>query len=308
MIIFDGDARAAELEAETKQRVYALAEQGRHLKIAAILFEEDKGSQLYTRLKSEAAQRAGIAYEVHTFSLRDGVEAVVQTLDELNADETVTGIIIQKPWRKTWAEAKGIAQDSTPKAVRQAFNSWWHYLVERIDLSKDVDGLHPQTLSAVENGNWQEKGLVLPATAGAILDILKSAWTELNIDENQAKKDKIMVIGRSDIVGLPVFYELKNQGFDVQLLTRDDFAQRKESGRGLKDAKVVVSATGVQHLITGDLLTDESIVIDAGEPRPDVEFESVKDGVDFITPVPGGVGPMTVSFLLGNAVALVDID
>lgn len=292
MIIFDGDQRAAQLEQQLQQQVQALVRQGTVLKIAAILFEEDAGSQLYTRLKSEAAVRAGIEYEVYEFSMSANVEQVAQKIVELNQDSTVTGIIIQKPWRNTWVKVKGINQDKGIKAVRQAFNAWWEFLTSKIELSKDVDGLHPD----------QKK--ILPATAKAVMTILDEAYLELKISTTDQLQQQIFVLGRSDIVGQPVFAELVKKGFKVKMLTRDDVKQRLNSPKMFLDADVIISATGVEHLVTGGMVKKGVIVIDVGEPRPDADLESMNSKAAFITPVPGGVGPMTVMSLLANCVKL----
>lgn len=292
MIIFDGNKLAAQLEQKLRQEVEALGNLGAKLKIAAILFTEDTGSQLYTRLKSEAAARVGIEYEVHQFSMTEGTAGVEQKLVALNEDASVTGIIIQKPWRNTWAKVKGISQDKGTKAVRQAFNSWWQFLVSKIDLIKDVDGLHPA----------QSK--VLSATAKAVLTILDQAFGELKISSERQLQQQVLVLGRSDIVGRPVFDELENRGFLLKMLTRDNVKQRLESNKKFLDADVIISATGVKHLVTGEMVKKGVIAIDVGEPRPDIDLESMRGKAAFITPVPGGVGPMTVVSLLKNCVTI----
>ncbi|MFH1959050.1 MAG: bifunctional 5,10-methylenetetrahydrofolate dehydrogenase/5,10-methenyltetrahydrofolate cyclohydrolase [Patescibacteria group bacterium] len=304
MIIFNGDKLSAQLEQNLKQEVQVLHNQGIQLKIAAILFKEDRGSQLYTQLKSEAAKRVGIDYEVCTFSMTEGTDGIEQKIIELNKDETVTGIIIQKPWRNTWAEVKGIVQEKGQKAVRQAFNAWWQLLTSKIDQQKDVDGLHPDTLTAIKDNTWQKQHKVLPATAKAVLTILDKAFLELKISQDKQRQKQIFILGWSDIVGQPVFYELQNKGFNAKVLTRDDVNQRLSSSKKLTDADVIISATGVKHLISGKMVKKGVIVIDVGEPRPDVDFESMKTKAAFITPVPGGVGPMTVVGLLKNCVTI----
>lgn len=292
MIVFDGDKLAAQMEQDLKQEVRVLRDGGVKLKIAAILFTQDAGSQLYTQLKSEAARRVGIEYEVHEFSMTAGTDEVEQKLLKLNQDDTVTGIIIQKPWRNTWAKVKGIDQTKGAKSVRQAFTSWWQFLTSKIDHAKDVDGLHPQ----------QDR--ILPATAQAILTILNQAFTDLKISDTGQKQLQVLVLGRSDIVGQPVFRELQNRGFQVKLLTRDDVEQRLNSSKKFLDADIIISATGVKYLINGELVKKGVIVIDVGEPRPDVDLESMKNKAAFITPVPGGVGPMTVVSLLKSCVTI----
>ncbi|MBD3279845.1 MAG: hypothetical protein GF390_04020, partial [Candidatus Pacebacteria bacterium] len=105
----------------------------------------------------------------------------------------------------------------------------------------------------------------------------------------------------------PLFYELKNQGHEAELLGRQALHHRVAQNQGLKDGQVVVTATGVAGLVTGELISSGTIVIDAGEPQPDVDFASVRPKASFITPVPGGVGPVTVSCLLENSLDLCDI-
>ena len=304
MIIFDGDQLAAEYETQIKKEVNNLRDHGIKPKIAAILFTEDIGSQLYTQLKSEAAKRVGIDYEVDTFSLTEGTDRVEQKIIDLNQDPSITGIIIQKPWRNTWAKVKGISQDKGIKAVRQAFNNWWKFLTSKIELVKDVDGLHPDTLMTIKNNTWQQQHRVLPATASAVLTILSKAFLKLKISQDDQHQKQILILGRSDIVGQPVFYELSNQGFQVKMLTRDDVEQRLNSSKKFTDADIIISATGVKHLIVGDMVKQGVIMIDVGEPQPDIDLESIQNKAAFITPVPGGVGPMTVVSLLKNCVTI----
>lgn len=298
MIIFDGNQQAAQREQELLLRVKELRTKGKQIKIASVLFTEDSGSQLYTQLKKEAAERVGIEYALYPFSLQGKSEAVVEQIKQLNQDPTVTGIIIQKPWQRTWQQV--LMVEGEPKAVRQAYTTWWRYLTSALDITKDVDGLHPETLAAIERGIWQEDGRVMPATARAVLQILEEARAEKTIPDQA----RYAILGRSDLLGLPLYHELKNQGLQVELLGKKDLERRVEAGQDLKDIDVIVSATGVKHLITGQLVKDEVVVVDVGEPKPDVDFESVSPKASFITPVPGGVGPMTVVCLLENAVQL----
>lgn len=311
MIIFDGEQLAARLEQDLIQQVGALDKQGTQLKIAAILFTEDSGSQLYTQLKSEAAARVGIGYQVHEFSLRAGTAPIEAQLAALNQDPNITGVIIQKPTKKTWLQAKGVARDSSKKDKRRAFNAWWSFLTTLIDLKKDVDGLHPQTLSAIEK-NTRQPWQLLPATARGVMAILEKAFAQLHLDKNQQSQLRFLVLGRSDIVGQPVFYELKNRGLQVEMLGREEIKQRLMSCQKTNQplaAEVIISATGVKHLLRSEGVAPGSIVIDVGEPRPDVDFPSIQAQPPekqpaFITPVPGGVGPMTVVSLLENCLAL----
>lgn len=289
MIIFQGQQFAKQKELELLQRVKNLSP-GHHLKIAAILFQEDKGSQLYTRLKKEAAERVGIGYAVASFSMSDEVAGILSKLNHLNNDASVTGIIIQKPAKTVWQSVtQGSAED---------FQTWWQTLVTQIKPQKDVDGLHPNTLSHIQKGDWQQTGCVMPATAKAVLLILAEAEKQLG------ELGKIVILGKSDILGQPLYYEFKNQGKHVEMIGSKELQQKIEQGVGLKDAQVVISATGRPRLITGDLLAENSVVIDVGEPQPDVDRESVSLKAAFLTPVPGGVGPVTIVSLLENAIHL----
>ncbi|PIR63977.1 MAG: hypothetical protein CO156_01265 [Candidatus Pacebacteria bacterium CG_4_9_14_3_um_filter_40_12] len=298
MYIYDGNQRAQELEKGVQREVKALFEKGVNLTIAAILFTEDSGSRLYTRLKGEAAARSGISYRVYEFSLIDSVETVQAKINQLNGDDSITGIIIQKPWRKTWQKLQG----STASAKEYA--TWWTSLVSALSVQKDVDGLHPESLAAIKHGNWQDQGRVLPATAQAVLTILDD-FSQQN--QKPLSSYNISIIGKSDLLGTPLYFELKRRGVMCELLGRTELQEKIEAGAGLTQSDIIVSATGVSGLITEKLLGEGTALIDVGEPQPDVDLESVISSgkVSFITPVPGGVGPLTIVSLLQNAVFLV---
>lgn len=297
MIIYDGNARALEIEQTIRSEVAALYEQGIEIVVAAILFTEDSGSRLYTRLKGEAAARCGISYRVYEFSLADPVETIQAKIAQLNADKTITGIIIQKPWRKTWKKFQ------TAETAAKDYNIWWTSLVSKLAIEKDVDGLHPESLRAIKAGTWQQQGRVLPATAQAVLTILDdfSAQTHKSLNTYN-----ITIIGRSDLLGTPLFFELQSRGVPCELLGRAELQEKIDAGVGLTEADIIVSATGVSGLITAELIGEGSAIIDVGEPQPDVDLESVISSkkASFITPVPGGVGPLTIVCLLQNAVFL----
>lgn len=309
MTIFDGYEFANRREAELKARLVQITEQGiARPQVAAILFSEDKGSQLYTQFKHDAAERIGIGYQVHQFSIKDHQSEdpnspVLAKLQELNQDSNITGIIIQKPWRSVWAQTMVVERD-----VKSSFDAWWQSLTDQINQDKDVDGLHPETLQSIQSGTWHEQGKVLPATCRAVLQILDKG-ANLDYEEFRTAGKKVLILGKSDILGLPLYYVLKNQGANVESLDSQDFKARQDSGQLLSDADVVVSATGRHLLIKGNMLKPGCVVIDVGEPRPDLDRESLPTDPalqpSFITPVPGGVGPMTVVSLMENALDLV---
>ena len=288
MIIFDGTAAALVREHALAERLTQLAlPVSPH--IGAIVFSEDAGSRLYTGLKAEAAARVGIGYTPVFFSLHDAPETVIAQLKHWRSDAQITGVIVQKPMRAVWLSA---GLDPAQYA------RWWQRLVAAIPEDKDVDGLHPSTMAAIQAGTWREQGRVLPATCAAVLTILEAA------EQGSQKKlleESVAVIGKSDLLGLPLFSELKNRGVAVQLLGKRELAELKEQGRGLQEFSVIVTATGTPGLITKDLIQPGCTIIDAGEPKPDVDRASVGDIPGFMTPVPGGVGPLTIISLLENA-------
>lgn len=295
MVIFDPQPYLQAQEAQLKQRVATLVSQGRVPKIAAILYNEDRGSQLYTWIKSELAAKIGIGYEIHEFCIRDGVEKVMAVIKQLNDDPSVTGIIVQKPMRKVWVAANLL--DGQEKDIKQAFDSWWRLQTQAISPAKDVDGLHPSIIGVIAAGQLVEQKRVLPATARAVLEILATAKIDLN-------GKKIVILGKSDLLGLPLYTYFLNKKYQVEMIGHGELESRLNSGQKLTDADVVISATGVKNLVTGEMLKQGAAVVDVGEPRGDVDAASVASRASFLTPVPGGVGPMTVMCLMANCVDL----
>ncbi|MDQ5951001.1 MAG: Methenyltetrahydrofolate cyclohydrolase [Patescibacteria group bacterium] len=304
MTTYDGNAKAAAKEEQLKAKVDRLDVKPQ---IGAILFTEDAGSRLYTRLKKEAAERLGMQYHVRELPIWKPLEEIADIIDEYNFNPEITGVIIQKPMRRVWEEEMG--------DVDISYQEWWEVLVKLIDERKDVDGLHPSSMEAIADGTWKEKGKVLPATCQAVIDILVDYCREvINKKPEEMSGDsalkclenkKIIILGKSDLLGKPLYYYLHNLHINVEMIGSKELQERVASGVALTDADVVVTATGRHHLITGEMLKEGSAVIDVGEPRPDVEFESVSTKADFVTPVPGGVGPMTVVCLMENGVKLV---
>lgn len=333
MILFSTATLVKQKEFALAKKVADLQKDGKHITVAAVLFTEDAGSVLYTNKKREAAERVGMNYQVYEFSMIDPLEKILQKIQELNNDPTVTGIIIQKPWRSKWQEVtanlsishessdqgKLITTDKsnqfiyTPNAPTSftedlttikpiSFDSWWHTLTSALSESKDVDGLHPNTLESIKRNTWRKENRVLPATCKAVLEIMELAFLQTNTPRQSSK---IAIIGKSELLGIPLQAELRNLHFDsVRMLGRRELKQLTSIAAMLTDFDVIVSSTGQRNLITGDMIKKGTIVIDVGEPQPDVEYISVKDKAGFLTPVPGGVGPMTIVCLLENAVEL----
>ena len=302
MIILDGIQMAQQREEALHQQIAALPAGSPQPTIAAILFTEDPGSVLYTTKKSEAAQRVGIVYRVFPFSMLEEVGVVQAQIQSLNDDPTVTGIIIQKPTRKMWQDVFQQQSSSSESESQLHFDEWWQSLISEINPAKDVDGLHPSTLKALQENTWQIEGKVLPATCRAVIAMLEEA--DQTLHSLFYPDTQFAILGKSDLLGQPLFYYLKNQNLSVSLMGSKDLAHRQEMGLGLRDTDVVISSTGRPNLITADLLKPGCVVIDVGEPQGDVDFESVKSVAAVVTPVPGGVGPMTVICLLENCYQL----
>lgn len=291
MVLFDGITEATALETELAQQVRAVTQAGGRIRVEAILFAEDTGSQVYTHLKREAAERVGIEYVVETFSILDEAARVVATIDRANRDWQVTGTIVQKPSKATWKRLTGRSD--------MEYQLWWQTIMSAVAPEKDVDGLHPQSIAAITTSNQSINELLLPATCQAVLHVLDVAKTELR-EENLGKT---IILGRTDLVGIPLQAVLQKQGVDVILLGSKEFASRQESEQFLLDAHVIVSATGKEHLITAMAVSPGVVLIDVGEPKPDID-PAAHAKARFVSPVPGGVGPLTVQFLLRNALQL----
>ena len=199
-MIFNGEKLAKQKALKLKTKVAAYREQGIYPKIAAIFFHEDAASALYTSLKKATAENLGIVYQAKAFSFTTPVAEIQEYLESLNTDPSITGIIIQKPWTKKWLEA----------VPNGDFKIWWSSLVSNIatkkshDVNKDVDGLSPDTLSSIKRGTWMQEQMVLPATARAVLSILKDYRANVDPDFLYLT-EKVLIIGQSDLLGRPLF-------------------------------------------------------------------------------------------------------
>ena len=221
--ILDGYKLAEQFQKQLKVEVDALSEQGIKPTVAAILFREDTGSQLYTQLKKEMALSLGIEYRVFEFSVLDKIENVLAKIKELNQQIEITGIIIQKPWRKTWVDA----HDS--EINKEAFNSWWEELVVTIAIEKDIDGLHPSNLLAIQQGEWREKGRVLPATCQAVLRLLELAFqTDHLFSKLRTEQLKTIIIGKSDLLGQPLHAVMTSKNCMVEMIGSKELSKRIE--------------------------------------------------------------------------------
>lgn len=274
-MIISGKELSAKLKAEMAERVATFpAEYGRVPHLVVILVGEDPGSVSYVKGKAKASAEVGIRNT--TIRRPDTIteEELLGMIAELNADDGVDGILVQLPLPKHIDEDKIIAA---------------------IDKSKDVDGFHPLNVAAL----WQKQPCTLPCTPKGIIKMLKSAGVEISGRE-------AVVIGRSNIVGLPVSKLLLDENATVTIA----HSRTKNLGEVTRRADILVVAIGRPKFVKADMVKDGAVVIDVGVNRDpetgklcgDVDFAAIEPKASVITPVPGGVGPMTICCLMENTI------
>ena len=269
-IIFNGREFAKNKEVALKIKVWDLAWHGIKPKLVSILVGDDPSSKLYTQLKEKKARQLGCEMEIYEIGLRRDIGYIVNLIRFLNSKEDVHGIMVQLPLPKRLA---GFTSE----------------VVKAIDPKKDVDGLRPDSL-------------YLHPTSKAVVEIIEEArkvtWKKPIIRIRARKIDDVVcVIGASGMVGRPLVKKLKELGYPV--------LEADKNTKNLKEisqkAKILVSATGVPGLIKKNFgMKRQIIVIDVGSPKGDVDFDKIIKKSKFITPVPGGVGPVTITCLIEN--------
>lgn len=266
---------SAKLKAEMAERVATFpAEYGRVPHLVVILVGEDPGSVSYVKGKAKASAEVGIRNT--TIRRPDTIteDELLGMIAELNADDGVDGILVQLPLPKHIDEDKIIAA---------------------IDKSKDVDGFHPLNVAAL----WQKQPCTLPCTPKGIIKMLKNAGVEISGRE-------AVVIGRSNIVGLPVSKLLLDENATVTIA----HSRTKNLGEVTRRADILVVAIGRPKFVKADMVKEGAVVIDVGVNRDpetgklcgDVDFAAIEPKASVITPVPGGVGPMTICCLMENTI------
>lgn len=274
-MIISGKELSAKLKAEMAERVATFpAEYGRVPHLVVILVGEDPGSVSYVKGKAKASAEVGIRNT--TIRRPDTIteDELLGMIAELNADDGVDGILVQLPLPKHIDEDKIIAA---------------------IDKSKDVDGFHPLNVAAL----WQKQPCTLPCTPKGIIKMLKSAGVEISGRE-------AVVIGRSNIVGLPVSKLLLDDNATVTIA----HSRTKNLGEVTRRADILVVAIGRPKFVKADMVKEGAVVIDVGVNRDpetgklcgDVDFAAIEPKASVITPVPGGVGPMTICCLMENTI------
>ena len=271
MIKMDGKALSLSLEVELKLKVDALREKNARIpKLVVVLVGDNPASQTYVKNKAKACERVGFLSEIIELDGSISQEIVLATIDRLNRDETVDGILVQLPVPKH-LDAKAI--------------------VHALDPNKDVDGLHPLNVAKLYEN---EKGFV-PCTPKGIMRLLK----EYQID---VVGKHCVVLGRSNLVGRPVAQLLLNENATVTIC----HSKTQNLSEFTKQADIIVVAIGRANFLTSKDVNHVECIIDVGINRVDgklvgdVAYDELVDKVDAMTPVPGGVGPMTIGMLLEN--------
>lgn len=271
--LIDGKATSQALRDEIQNEVTGLKTRGISPGLAVVLVGEDPASQVYVRNKDRAAQNVGIRAETHRLPATTTQSELLALVDALNADKAVHGILVQLPLPKGLDEME---------------------VVRRIDPAKDVDGLHPANVAALVMG---EPGLFPCTPAGCI--VLCDRYG-IALEGKHA-----VVIGRSMLVGKPVAQMLLARNATVTIA----HSRTANLAEVCRSADVIIAAVGRLGLVRGDWVKPGAAVIDVGINRKpdgklagDVAFDEVADVAGAVTPVPGGVGPMTIALLLSNTV------
>ena len=269
--IIDGKAVSAKVKEEIRIETEKLKAQGVEIGLAVVIVGNDPASQVYVRNKEKACETVGFNSFKYALPEETTEEELLALVDKLNNDDKVDGILVQLP---------------LPKHLDDKI------IINNIRPDKDVDAFHPVNVGKIMIGDYS----FLPCTPAGVMELIKSTGTEI------AGKECV-VIGRSNIVGKPQAMLLLHQSGTVTIC----HSKTKDLAKVTSRADILVAAVGRAKMITADYVKDGAVVIDVGMNRDengklcgDVDFENVKDKASYITPVPGGVGPMTIAMLMKN--------
>ena len=271
--LIDGKELAKNISQELKKENDKLKEKGINAKLAVILVGDDNASKVYIKNKSKACNDVGIEFEEILLDSNTTMDKLLNVIENLNLREDINGILLQSPIPKELN-------------IQEAF--------EKIDYRKDVDGFNPINVGKLMIG---QDGFI-PCTPYGIVRMLE----EYNIP---VEGKNAVVIGRSNIVGKPLSQCLLNKNATVTVC----HSRTRDIQNVTKNADILICAVGKLNMVTEDMVKDGAVVIDVGMNRKengklagDVDFENVKEKTSYITPVPGGVGPMTIAMLMNNVI------
>jgi len=281
--IIDGKAIAADIRAELKDEVARLKEQNIVPGLGVILVGDDPASRSYVTAKERACEEIGIFSDDNRLPAETTQEELLALVRRMNGDDRINGILVQLP---------------LPKHIDESA------VLLAVDPSKDVDGFHPVNVGKMVVG----ERAFLPCTPHGILQLLARSGVE-------TEGAHAVVVGRSNIVGKPVANLLLQKKDGANATVTICHTRTKDTGAFTRQADIIIAAAGRPNTITADMVRDGAVVIDVGVNRVDdptrkrgyrlvgdVDFDAVSEKASLITPVPGGVGPMTITMLLANTV------
>ena len=272
-ILIDGKELAKKTRQNLKLECDELKKEGINPKLAVIMVGDNPASKVYVKNKSKACQEVGIEYEEYLLDSNIKQEELIKLIKKLNEDKTINGILLQSPI------PNGLD-------INEAFRT--------IDYKKDVDGFHPMNVGKLALG----QDTFVSCTPYGVMRMFE----EYNID---LCGKNVVILGRSNIVGKPLSQCCLNKNATVTIC----HSKTQNTKKITKEADIVISAIGKPKFITQDMVKDGAVIIDVGINRDengkivgDVDFENVKEKASYITPVPGGVGPMTIAMLINNVI------
>ena len=276
--IIDGKAIAAAVRQDAAAEVRALVEKGIQPGLAVVIVGDDPASRIYVNNKKKACQEIGVYSEEYALPATTTQEELLQLIEKLNKKKDINGILVQSP----------LPQGLDEKAV-----------VENIDPQKDVDAFHAVNVGKIMIGDFQ----FLPCTPAGVIELLDRSGVSM-------EGKRCVVVGRSNIVGKPMAMLLLHRNGTVTIC----HSRTQNLAEVCREADILVAAVGRPKFITKDMVKPGAAVIDVGMDRDengklcgDVDFDAVKDIAGYITPVPGGVGPMTIAMLMKNVVCAAKI-
>lgn len=268
--LIDGKVISASVKDRVRNEVSFLAQQGITVGLAVIIVGEDPASKIYVANKKKACEQLGIKSVEYALSADTTEEELLSLIQKLNNDKNINGILCQLP---------------LPRHLDEKI------IINAISPEKDVDAFHPHNVGRIMIGDYD----FVPCTPAGIMEMLKYEGIE-------AEGKTCVVIGRSNIVGKPMGMLLLHKNGTVTIC----HSRTKNLKEICREADILVAAVGRANFVTSDMVKEGAVVIDVGMNRADghlcgdVDFEDVKDKTSYITPVPGGVGPMTIAMLMQN--------
>ncbi len=269
--IIDGKLVSAQIKEEIKKEVGLLKEKGISTGLAVVIVGNDSASKVYVKNKKLACEACDIVSTEYALPEETTQEELLNLIDKLNNDKNINGILVQLPL------PKGLDEEG---------------IIATIDPSKDVDAFHAVNVGKIMIGNYD----FLPCTPAGVMELIKSTGIEV-------ESKNCVVIGRSNIVGKPMAMLLLHSNGTVTVC----HSKTKNIKEICSNADILVAAVGRAKFVTKDMVKDGAVVIDVGMNRDengklcgDVDYENVAPIASYITPVPGGVGPMTIAMLMKN--------